>query len=792
MATNEVKIILTEEDQASPVHTAAVGKMEQATDSFSSKFSGIASMVKSNWLGITAAVGVAVGVYKTIEAATDETRKLGSETSKLQRLTGETAESASAMIAVAHRYGVEFETLQGAVVAVSRRMGGLKDIETEVADATGKATDVFEKFGIEVKNSDGSVKKFGDVFDQIRGRIREAGNQTEQLAIATQFFRGNAAQLMPLLTMTDEKYRELADHAKKLGLVLSQDNVDAIKKYSFAQKDLNEAWSGVKIQLGTMVMPVLKEFMLMLSDTTTRAVEFAAAIKGGIISALDALGLSSSDTAKKVEETAQAEKTAAQSAEEQASQIARTIKVLAEYAALIEKVGEERLKMAASDFSEKLKLEETRIDKTKAALTSYLNEIHAVYAARYSGEVKILELMKQTNDSSKIAQQQAIVLQVEMQGAQARLTGWNQYFNNLEQRYNQNVQALLATQSQIESYYKLIYDNTWSYYDLQDKLRQTDMTASQKYYDQQQVLETRFQAALMLDGEARVRALMAYQQAAMATVGAVTEGDNTVITSSQTVATARGLIDKAQLVIADTTEKMIAKLEAQKDMQMKSAMELAAEMDKTRLSIEAVKKEIMALYDQIDRQRILSIETKGALEGIKEVQRFLDKIPPITYKQVVIEYFTKASPIMPFTEGMSKIQAMMTSLPKEGEFTMKFGQLAADWEYNAKSAETMQAYHRGGVPMTLEAIMQGQKQEGQANFLWSQMMNMFNASQKQGAAGGINVSIPIESMTVGNEASGTQAAADIQTKLAQDIRDNRSPIIPALLSRLRQEGMLPA
>jgi hypothetical protein len=273
MADNKtlLEIILQAKDTAS----GAVKNLKDNVSGLSNEvkkndtiFGNLGSTI-SNFKGLVVGAAAALGVtaiISGIKSAVDETVRLGKEVGKLQRLTGMSAESASELIAVADQVGISFDTMQTAVVAVTRKMGGLKDIEDMVTDASGKSVDVFEKFGIVIKNTDGTLKPFSAVFEQIRAKILETSNQTERLAIATQFFRGSAAELMPLLTMTSEQYKEIAADAKKYGLILTQDNVTAIRAYVMAQRDMDDAIQGAKLALGKELIPVLTDAVKWLTE----------------------------------------------------------------------------------------------------------------------------------------------------------------------------------------------------------------------------------------------------------------------------------------------------------------------------------------------------------------------------------------------------------------------------------------------------------------------------------------------------------------------------------------------
>jgi hypothetical protein len=261
---NKIEVILSAYDQS-----------KSAFDSFKSNSQGLFSEIKQHWLEITAAIATVYTAYKKLAGTVDDTQRLANETYKLQRMTGMTAEAASEMIAVSDHMGVSFDSLSSSIMMIARRMGGLKGIEDMVVDASGKTVDIFEKYHVAVKNADGSTKSLTDVFGQIRKKIQEAGDQSERLRIATQFFRMNAVELLPVLTLSDSKWKELAEDAKKYGIILSAGNVNAVRQYTMAHRDLDDAILGLKLTIGNELIP-------MLTESTKKLAEATAGVRGFI------------------------------------------------------------------------------------------------------------------------------------------------------------------------------------------------------------------------------------------------------------------------------------------------------------------------------------------------------------------------------------------------------------------------------------------------------------------------------------------------------------------------------
>jgi hypothetical protein len=231
---------------------------------------GAVASLKSHWVAISGAILSAYGAYKQFTSVINEIKALGSETYKLQKATGLSAEEASELLAVADQMGVSYEALSRTIILLARRMGGVRDIENDVIDETGKAVNVFEKFGIAIKDKvTGAALPLAEVMTQIRDRIRAAGDESEKLRVLAQFTpRGAAMEMMSFFTLTEEGYRKIAEESKKYGIILTQTNVNAVRQYIMVHRDLDDAIQGVKLTLGKELLPVLTQSARSLGENT--------------------------------------------------------------------------------------------------------------------------------------------------------------------------------------------------------------------------------------------------------------------------------------------------------------------------------------------------------------------------------------------------------------------------------------------------------------------------------------------------------------------------------------------
>lgn len=184
--------------------------------------------------------GAAVGfAAKTVSGFMD----VGSETLKLQRYMGGTAEDASRLRFAAQQTGTDIDGLGKAMGIAS------KNIES------GK--DKFAQFGIATKDADGKTRSMNDILMDTADKFEKMPNGAEKTAMALQLFGRAGADMIPMLNRGSDGLKALEAETDKYGLVLSKDNLDAVKKAKEAQRELTAEWQGVEVQIGSRVLPAV-------------------------------------------------------------------------------------------------------------------------------------------------------------------------------------------------------------------------------------------------------------------------------------------------------------------------------------------------------------------------------------------------------------------------------------------------------------------------------------------------------------------------------------------------------
>jgi hypothetical protein len=216
-------------------------------------------------------VAVGTGLLATAISAASTTTNLGKEVLKLQRYTGMNAESASKLAYAAKISGVDVDSLAVGIGKLSKTMANTPD--------------KLGKIGVEAKTSDGHLRKMTDVLGDVADRFKAMGPGTEATAAALDLFGRSGTNLLPFLFKGKDGIAELSVEAEKMGLVLSQDNVDAVKANIVAQRHLSAAIDGAKVQIGNEMLPILTTFTELLTGIPgpVRDIVAPVVILGGVV-----------------------------------------------------------------------------------------------------------------------------------------------------------------------------------------------------------------------------------------------------------------------------------------------------------------------------------------------------------------------------------------------------------------------------------------------------------------------------------------------------------------------------
>lgn len=165
----------------------------------------------------------------------------------------------------AGRVGLEFDTAAKALQKMQVRLG-------EAARGSGEAAATLKALGLDAKRlAELPVER---QFAELAKAIREAGNETQQLSLATKIFEADGADIARLFDMTAEDLAAATVEAERLGLAIDETDLAQIAEANAAIKEMEELWAGVGRTLAVEVAPFIKSAV----DVMTIAVEQARSL----------------------------------------------------------------------------------------------------------------------------------------------------------------------------------------------------------------------------------------------------------------------------------------------------------------------------------------------------------------------------------------------------------------------------------------------------------------------------------------------------------------------------------
>jgi hypothetical protein len=262
MSDASIDILIKAQDEASArikeVQNQLSG-MSNAAEKSKPSFLGMASAIAAGQAALQGLETIGRDVIGFMKDTIGTTESLALETRTLKAETGMTAEQVTGFVAVLDRYGI------GQSQAAMGMKAFAKQIE-ETANETKKGATAFDDLGISVKDSHGKTKSMNDLIMEVADKFHTMADGAEKTADATKLFGRSAANIIPLLNQGSGAIKEMEDEAKKMGLVLTEDNIGAMQNYIQSQKKMEEAITGLKLQIGNALMPVFTNMATSLSN----------------------------------------------------------------------------------------------------------------------------------------------------------------------------------------------------------------------------------------------------------------------------------------------------------------------------------------------------------------------------------------------------------------------------------------------------------------------------------------------------------------------------------------------
>ncbi|MDP2355212.1 MAG: hypothetical protein Q8M31_04025 [Beijerinckiaceae bacterium] len=230
--------------------TAVVGALRVNLSADSAQFTSGLKDAEGSLGKFNAVVGKAMGVVAAFGAAAVAAAGLiagqmkksidaADEMGKAAQKVGLMTEELSALKYTAGLAGVSFESLQTSLVRLTRSM-------SEVAKGgDNDAAKAFKALGVEVQNTDGSLKSSAQVMEEVADKFATFRDGAEKTALAVAIFGRAGADMIPMLNAGGEAIRKSNDEARDFGVTISEKTAKAAENFNDNMSRLSSMLQGV-------------------------------------------------------------------------------------------------------------------------------------------------------------------------------------------------------------------------------------------------------------------------------------------------------------------------------------------------------------------------------------------------------------------------------------------------------------------------------------------------------------------------------------------------------------------
>lgn len=246
-------------DLGNEVETAGK-KSEGAKFSFSD-LSGVLTGINQGAELFKKGIQAVSGAY---DALIGDTVTLADDLLTQSTITGLSTDELQEYAYMAELVDTDVGTITGSLTKLTRNMDS-------ATAGTGSAYEAFQKLGIDITNTDGSMRDANDVFNEAIDKLGQMENQTERDALAMDLFGKSGQELNPIIAAGSEQIDAFRQEAHDMGYVLDNDTLQSLGGIDDSMQRLDKAFDTAKNTIAVALAPVV-------ADLTEKFVEWAQSV----------------------------------------------------------------------------------------------------------------------------------------------------------------------------------------------------------------------------------------------------------------------------------------------------------------------------------------------------------------------------------------------------------------------------------------------------------------------------------------------------------------------------------
>lgn len=266
MATDLAKLVVRLEAQTAQ-YMAGMQAAEARLAKFNKEATGFASGAGAA-IGLTLIV-VAAKFVQMGKAAIDNADQLG----KLSQATGVSVEALSQLQFAADLSGLSTEDLAASLSKLSRS-------GAEAAAGSRAQVDAFERLGVSVKNTDGSLKSTEELLLDVAQGFSLLEDGLAKNALAQDLFGKSGAKMIPFLNAGRDGIAALRKEADALGLTITSSTAQSAERFNDALSTVNAAAGGLVNTFIQQALPVFEKIALSFVDAARDGGALSLAVGG--------------------------------------------------------------------------------------------------------------------------------------------------------------------------------------------------------------------------------------------------------------------------------------------------------------------------------------------------------------------------------------------------------------------------------------------------------------------------------------------------------------------------------
>lgn len=193
------------------------------------------------------------------------------------------AQAADELNTLSRNLGISVEELQKMQyasdlvdVSVDQMAGSMSKLTKQM----GSNAKIFDELGINIYNADGSMRDATDVWYEALEALSKVENETERDQLAMQLFGKSAMELSGIIDDGGAGLKAYGQEAEDLGLILSQEDVDAANKFNDAIDKLKATAGASFMEMGATLAEELTPALEKVVEIATQVFQWFANLDG--------------------------------------------------------------------------------------------------------------------------------------------------------------------------------------------------------------------------------------------------------------------------------------------------------------------------------------------------------------------------------------------------------------------------------------------------------------------------------------------------------------------------------